>query len=919
MQITMRERISLRVLGSSLLIGAGVFATAHGCPPELVAAVGAGTSLAENALVTAISGPLTAHPNHAKDVLCNRNLTDAVGETIKQVISDYIKSAPKGPNRNRLTGVAQAIPTRWQKLMERQNLELAQLSPSELTGFVASAILACSGNDSLTPDVWQEVVVQLADKQQLPPNVLADVAEALHVRFAEVLCSILTSDADDNHIGKKAYNTLSLALLGENFSLLKKVDAVGADTNLAVKAGNTVGLETHALVKEIHAQQRALQQPPDEPVSGWHELPVRNLCFTGRGPKLEEIHNKLQSGRPIALTGMGGVGKTDTALEYIHLHYPDKRNVYWINADTPENIDLGFADIARRLHLRLPEKAEPAQVRTAVKRALDAQPGWLLIFNNIENAPFASQYYPPDGTGNILLTTRPGTTGLATDSVELLPMDPDEGALLLLRRSQWISRDADLDAADPQIQEDARELSKELGGLPLALDQAGAYMEPRRKTPAQYLALYKQRSADLLNRRGNDTSHHPDSVTVTFSLAFDQLKATCPAAADLLRLCAFLAPDAIPEEIFTQSATDLGEHLNTVVTDELAWDDILRAAEDATLLRHDAKATVIAVHRLVQEVIRQYIDTDGDCKWGERTILAINSVLLCPNYANRLAYLRLLPHALACIKVIEDRNMQTQEVGHLLYITAEYLGFNSQIDKAKLLMEKSLAVGEAVLGPEHPDVARALTGLIGVKPMSLLEGEVLLKRALAICEKWYGSDSPMICSDLDNLAMLYTKRGRFSEACRLAERSIALEIKANGPESTSLAGSYHNLGLTYWQMGMDIEAETSYQKSIEMFKRGHGAAAFDDPCYAATLGNLGVLYHAQGRLHIAEPLYKEATAIMESSGDLDNPDFYNLLISYAALLRLTRRKKEAALVEAKANMIRTKLAQAAMPVSYSAD
>jgi hypothetical protein len=160
------------------------------------------------------------------------------------------------------------------------------------------------------------------------------------------------------------------------------------------------------------------------------------------------------------------------------------------------------------------------------------------------------------GTGHVLMTTRSQATGAIAQGVELEKMELEEGALFLLRRAKLIAPDAPLDAAPEADRKPARELTEAVAGLPLALDQAAAYIEETPSTPAKYLKLYRTEGAALRRRRGSLATEH-DSVTVTFSLAFAQVERANPAAADLVRACAFLAPDAILEEIFTQCGKEL--------------------------------------------------------------------------------------------------------------------------------------------------------------------------------------------------------------------------------------------------------------------------------------------------------------------------------------------------------------------------
>jgi len=159
---------------------------------------------------------------------------------------------------------------------------------------------------------------------------------------------------------------------------------------------------------------------------------------------------------------------------------------------------------------------------------------------------------------------------------------------------------APLDAASEADRKAAREITEEVAGLPLALDQAAAYIEETPSTPAKYLKLYRTEGAALRDRRGNQATEH-DSVTVTFSLAFAQVEKANPAAADLVRACAFLAPDAIPEEIFIQGGKELGEPLAQAAGKPLAWDAAVEAAGRFRLIHRNAANDTLNIHRLCKK------------------------------------------------------------------------------------------------------------------------------------------------------------------------------------------------------------------------------------------------------------------------------------------------------------------------------
>ena len=178
-----------------------------------------------------------------------------------------------------------------------------------------------------------------------------------------------------------------------------------------------------------------------------------------------------------------------------------------------------------------------------------------------------SEFLPAQGVGDVLMTTRLQALGSLAHGIEVEKMRQAEGATFLLRRTQALAPDASSQQAEQERL--AAAIVEELDGLPLALDQAGAYIEETRCGFASYRQLYSMRRKELLQRRGRFPVDHPESVAATWSLSFQQVEQESPAAADLLRLLAFLHPEAIPEEILSAGAAELGPTLSAVAGDAL--------------------------------------------------------------------------------------------------------------------------------------------------------------------------------------------------------------------------------------------------------------------------------------------------------------------------------------------------------------
>ena len=169
-----------------------------------------------------------------------------------------------------------------------------------------------------------------------------------------------------------------------------------------------------------------------------------------------------------------------------------------------------------------------------------------------------------------------------------------------------------------------------MDGLPLALDQVGAYLQETGAPLSDYLRLYERRRVDLLARRGRLPPGHPDTVATTWSLSFQQVEQANPAAAELLRLCAFLAPDGIPEELLSQGTADLGDVLRPVAADEYLLNEAIEVLRRYSLVRRNAETKLLSVHRLVQAVLIDAMKEEDQRLWAERAVRAVNSVF--PEY-----------------------------------------------------------------------------------------------------------------------------------------------------------------------------------------------------------------------------------------------------------------------------------------------
>jgi hypothetical protein len=238
----------------------------------------------------------------------------------------------------------------------------------------------------------------------------------------------------------------------------------------------------------------------------------------------------------------------------------------------------------------------------------------------------ARPFIPSSGHGQVLLTTRAFSTGTIAERIELDTMTVEEGVLFLLRRIKRIRGNEPLESVPESVRSQAQIIVEVLDALPLALDQAGAYMEETRSSLSNYLKLYRTRRHRLLRMRGQDAVGHPEPVATTWSLSVEKIKQADAAAAELLCLLALLHPDNIPESMIVEGAAALGQVLETVVSDELDFNEALGELHKYSLIKRDPEEKILAIHRLVQAMIWDGMGEQERELWIERTVAALDAV-----------------------------------------------------------------------------------------------------------------------------------------------------------------------------------------------------------------------------------------------------------------------------------------------------
>src|SRR5207248_2178656 len=216
---------------------------------------------------------------------------------------------------------------------------------------------------------------------------------------------------------------------------------------------------------------------------------------------------------------------------------------------------------------------------------------------------------------------------------------------------------------------------------------AGAYIEDTGSSLSEYLELYGRHHLALLQQQSSVAVDYPHTVASTWALSFGQVEQANPAAADLLRLCAFLHPDAIPEAILTEGAADLGPVLSPVAADPLLLNTAIQLLRRYSLVKRDPEARLLNLHRLVQVVLKESLDEPSQRQWAERSVRAVNRAFPEAEFASWEGCERCLPHALLGAQWIEHYTFTSPEAARLLHGAGVYLRDRARYGQAAPLLE----------------------------------------------------------------------------------------------------------------------------------------------------------------------------------------------------------------------------------------
>jgi hypothetical protein len=574
----------------------------------------------------------------------------------------------------------------------------------------------------------------------------------------------------------------------------------------------------------------------------WGSVPARNLGFTGRTKLLEEVRKQLLGGERAvvqALNGMGGVGKTQLAIEYTHRFAADYDMVWWIAAEQSTSIAKEFATLAAELGCARPG-ADLDAVQRAVLAELHRRDRWLLVFDNAED-PEDLTHWLPGGSGHVVITSRARRWEEIAVQIQVDVLARSESVAILRKRVTAMS------------EADADRLAEALGDLPLAVAQAAGYMIDTGMPAREYISLLEARAAEILDH--GRPSSYPKSLAAVTLLAVDRLCEEDPAASDLARLCAFLAPDPIPVECFTRAAAELPSSLAGKAADPVAWPQVRTRVSRQALVRIDDRG--LQMHRLTAAIIRHSLTPaeQAATRAAVEQLLVAAAPMVTDGPVTWPAWSAILPHLIHLDPATSgngDLRKLACDATLVLYLRGDY---NTGQDLARRLHQ----AWSGTLGEDDPDtlyaannLARYLFGLGDYEGARQLDQDTFTRRCRVL-----GEDHANTLMSASNLARDLQTMRDYQGARSILEDNLTRRRRIFGEDHPDTLHTASRLAVTLHGLGDYAGAQVLQEDTLTRSRRVLGE---DDPDTLRSAGDLAVTLQSLGDHEDARALHEDTLA-----------------------------------------------------------
>ncbi|KIM93232.1 hypothetical protein OIDMADRAFT_75421, partial [Oidiodendron maius Zn] len=623
----------------------------------------------------------------------------------------------------------------------------------------------------------------------------------------------------------------------------------------------------------------------------------RNPRFTGRESQLSQLQDMLfvkDQTTKIAITGLGGVGKTQLVLELIYRTREKHRkcSVIWIPAMNLESLLQAYRDIAQQLGIPGWEDNK-SDIKKLVKDHLSKKGAgqWVLVFDNADNIdmwtkspengpPPLIDYLPRSKRGCIIFTTRDRkmAVSLAQKNILEVPSMSEETAIDLLHNC--------LNKGLLGNEEDTKALLQQLIYLPLAIVQAAAYINENGITLGDYLSLLGSQEEEVVELLSEEFEAHgryrnvKKPVATTWLISFEQICRRDPLAAEFLSFTACVDPKDVPQSLLPPGPSRKKE-IDAIGTLD-AYSFITRLSTDAAF----------DIHRLVHLAMRGWLRKEKVlAKWTEKAVARLDDVFPDNDRRNRSIRRRYLVHA----QYVLGSNLIDNSGKTRISLAEKFalcLFDDRRFNEAELWFIEVMETRKRVVGTEHPDTLTSMANLASTYKSQgrSKEAEELIVQVMETMKRVLGAEHPDTLTSMNNLALTYESQGRSKEAEELIVQVMETMKRVLGAEHPDTLTSMAGLASTYKSQGRSKEAEELFVQVMETMKRVLGA---EHPDTLTSMASLASTYENQGRSKEAEELIVQVMETMKRVLGAEHPDTLTRMASLASIYESQGRSKEA--------------------------
>jgi tetratricopeptide (TPR) repeat protein len=575
----------------------------------------------------------------------------------------------------------------------------------------------------------------------------------------------------------------------------------------------------------------------------------------------------------VVLCGLGGAGKTSVAVEYAHRHLAELGVCWQFPAEDPAALAADFGVLAAQLGAREAGDAV-ASVHGVLARQ---QAGWLLVFDNAPDEASVRRFIPPAGRGYVLVTSQSQHwSGQQIVDVPVLGQDVAAGFL--------VDRTGDSDYSS------AVALARELGGLPLALEQAAAYIQATGGSVPGYLTTFRERRPDLLAR--GEPAGYDKTIATTWGLAFARLERDHAEAVGLLRLLACCAPELVPLRLLLSQSSnfpgsecgpDVEPILRLFLSDALTVGDAIAALRRFSLIT-PSRDHLVFVHRLVQAVTLAQMPADLTRQWQQAAIWLIGAAM--PADSSRPAtwptFAVLLPHARA---ILPDDSEGMERI-------ARYLRHAGDYRAARMVVEQVVEARRYSLGDKHPSTLSASVEFAStLRALGELDRAFpLLEQIIGPLESVLGADHRATLEARHHLALELRDRRQWEAAASEFRTILDLQRESLGEDDAGTLATRSALASVFQRQGRWDEAEAEYRAVLDARQRVLGDR---HPDTLRTRHALAYVLQALGQSETAEAEYRAIIELQRETRGDEHPGNLGTRHNLASVLQQQGRWDEA--------------------------